>query len=185
MSLALSRVSVATDTDVPRRLTRRTPTKRAARVGKVAVAKVVRKTETSNLLIVAAAIAVAAITLGVFNLSSLSEPANGMKMETSQNSSIPFSLNSSSIVRKLGFLTVSGNAGNEAQTNLPHIEAVVDLFDSKHRLLATESSLIGSDSLGAGQNVPFQVELLDSPKAVSYRVRFRQMSGFEKQLPGR
>ena len=185
MSLALSRVSVATDTDVPHRLTRRTPTKRVARAGKVAVVKVVRKTETSNLLIVAAAVAVATIILGVFNLSSLSEPANGMKMETSQNSSIPFSLGSSSIVRRLGFLTVSGNAVSDAQTNLKHIEAVVDLFDSKHRLLATESSLIYSDSLGAGQNVPFQVELVDSPKAVSYSVRFRQMSGFEKQRSGR
>ena len=185
MSLALSRISVATDADVPRRLTRRNSTKRVARAGKSAVAKVVRKTETSKLLIIAAAVAAAAFIFGVFNLSSLSVPSNGMKMETSQNSSIPFSLNSSSTVRKLGFLTVSGNAVSDTQTSLKYIEAVVDLFDSKHRLLATESSLINTDSFGAGQNVPFQVELTDSSKAVSYRVRFRQMSGFEKQLSGR
>ncbi len=180
MSLALSRISIATDADVPRKLTRRAATKRVARPRKVTVAKVVRKTEASNLLIVAVALAVAIMILGIFNLSSLSEPSNGLKMEISQNSTVAVSLASPSVIRKLGFLTVSGNAVSDAKTALTHIEAVVELFDSKHRLLATESSLIGSDSLVAGQNVPFQVELSDSPKVVSYKVRFRQMSGFER-----
>ena len=185
MSLSLSRVSVAPDLDVPLRLTRRASTKRVSRTRKVAVAKVVRKTETSNLLIVVAAVAVAIAILGAFNLSNLTEPANGMKMEISQKSSSPITLDSPSIVRKLGFLTVSGNAVNQSQINLSHIEAVVELFDSKHRLLTTESSLIGSDSFFAGQTVPFQIELSDAPRAVSYRIRFRQMGGSGSRRSGR
>ncbi len=178
MSLAVSRVSVATDVDVPRSITRQVRTKQVVRTRKIAFAKVTPKAQTPNIQIVATAVVVSLGILGAFNLSNGMFPPNGMRLEKSHDSSYPISLDSATSVRKLGYLSISGNAVNDSRTNLSHIEAVVELLDAKNHILATESSLIESNSFISGQAAPFQVEVSDNPKAIAYRVRFRQMSGF-------
>ena len=178
MSLAVSRVSVATDVDIPRSITRQVRTKRVVCTGKIAFAKVTPEAETSNLQIVAMAIVVSLGILGAFNLSNGVSPPNGMRLEKSQVPTYPVSLDSATSVRKLGYLSISGNAVNDSRTNLSHIEAVVELLDAKNHILTTESSLIESHSFVSGQTAPFQVEVIDNPQAIAYRVRFRQMAGF-------
>ena len=103
-------------------------------------------------------------------------PAPELQLEKEMTSG-DIALGSASLERKLGFITVTGDAASRATRNLPRVEAVVELRDAQRHTLRVESALIGLPTLAAGDTAPFQVEMPDDSRAVSYRVRFRQMAG--------
>ncbi|MCS6777986.1 MAG: hypothetical protein RMJ43_10255 [Chloroherpetonaceae bacterium] len=79
--------------------------------------------------------------------------------------------------RHFGFVSVVGTAVNQTVRPLHTVEAVVELLDAGHRPLLSESAVLASGPLLPHVPVPFRVEMLDHPRATSYRVYFRNLMG--------
>ena len=81
------------------------------------------------------------------------------------------------VVRRVGYVTVSGSVLNRTKGSLRSVEAVVDLLDTKQRTVLSASAMVNREQIAPGQASSYQVAMLDSPKATGYRVRFRQLFG--------
>lgn len=105
-------------------------------------------------------------------------PAPGLHLISSPEAGAKAVLDSASVERKLGFVTVSGTVLSHAGKSMPRVEAVVELLDAQNRTVQVESGMVAFDPLPSGQAAPFRVDVTDVPQAVGYRVRFRQADGF-------
>ena len=85
-------------------------------------------------------------------------------------------LASASVERRLGFVTVTGNATNMTAQPVGDVEAVVELLNADGHPVRVESALLTGSLLGKASG-PFSVVMNDNPKAVSYRVQFRRLMG--------
>ena len=181
MSLAMSRTAIATKVEVKRSATKR-PARRPIRQNRtLSMARPVNRTisNSSTLFIIGLAVVAMFALFGAFNFARLFAPTNELKLEKKGTSGFPIALDSSSIERKLGFVSISGSALSESRSPLNHVEAVVELLDAKHHTLKVESALLELDPIPANQTAPFHIELTDNPNAAAYRIRFRQMAGTE------
>ena len=181
MSLAMSRTATATEVDVKPSATKKTTRRSGSQNRSLPIARPINQSisNSSSLAIVGVAVVIAFALFGAFNFAHLFAPTNELKMEKMGVSAVPVSLDSSSIERKLGFVSISGSASSDSRSPLKHVEAVVELLDGKHHTLKVESALLELDPIPANQAVPFHVELADNPNAAAYRIRFRQMTGTE------
>ena len=102
-------------------------------------------------------------------------PAPELRLDNSGGSQV--ALNGASVERHLGFVTITGVVANRQAANLSQVEAVAELLDAQQRPVQMEYALVGSRALAAQSNAPFQIILPDNAKAVSYRVRFRELAG--------
>ena len=103
-------------------------------------------------------------------------PAPDLRLDTGGPGS-QVGLNGATVERRLGFVTIIGSVTNRQAANLPQVEAVAELLDAQQRPVQMEAALIGSRALGARADAPFQIILPDNAKAVSCRVRFRELAG--------
>lgn len=86
-------------------------------------------------------------------------------------------LSSVTMDRSHGGLRAIGLARNVGQATLRNVEAVVELYDARHRLRGVESALLEIATIGAGESSPFRVITDDRPDIAFARVRFRHLLG--------
>lgn len=103
-------------------------------------------------------------------------PAPELRLDNSGGGS-QIALNGASVERRLGFVTITGSVTNRRVTSLPPVEAVVELLDAQQHPVQMEYALVGSRALAAQSDAPFQIILPDNARAMSYRVRFRELAG--------
>ena len=115
--------------------------------------------------------------IGACSVVNALRPTPELQLRTSSEAGAKATLASATVERKLGFVTVSGSVLSHNSQALPRVEAVVELLDAQNRTVQVESSMVAFDPLPSGQAAPFQVEVTDVPRAVAYRVRFRQLDG--------
>lgn len=84
---------------------------------------------------------------------------------------------SSTATRRVGFVVVSGEVVNHSNAPLKNVEAVVELLDAHQHTIKLESGMIELDPLPSGRISPFQVELMDDARAITYRVHFKRLMG--------
>ena len=104
-------------------------------------------------------------------------PTAELQLIASSGSGAKATLASASVERKLGFVTVSGTVLSHDLQALPRVEAVVELLDAQNKTVQVDSSMVAFDPLPSGEAAPFRVAVTDVPRAVGYRVRFRQLDG--------
>jgi hypothetical protein len=136
----------------------------------------VRRSRVNGVLLVLMA-ACAAIAIGLRFTGVQAGQRNGLQLAQTQVRGTQVRLVDSSVERNLGFVTVTGNLHNLSARPLSHVEAVVELLDPQGGTVKMESALIGQDTLAAGENAPFRVEMEDNAHAVGYRVHFRKLLG--------
>lgn len=115
--------------------------------------------------------------VGAGSVVNAMRPTPGLHLIASSDVGAKAVLNSSSIERKLGFVTVSGTVLSHTSQALPRVEAVVELLDAQNKTVQVESGMVAFDPLPSGQAAPFHIEVTDVPQAVGYRIRFRQLDG--------
>ena len=115
--------------------------------------------------------------IGAVSVVNAFRPAPALHLVRSSDTGARATLTSASVDRKLGFVTVSGTVLSHNPQALPRVEAVVELLDADNRTVQVESGMVAFDPLPSGQAAPFQVEVTDVPRAVGYRIRFRQLDG--------
>ena len=81
------------------------------------------------------------------------------------------------IVRKLGFVVVTGSLVNRSAKSLQRVEAVVDLLGADRHTLKSQSALVDLDSVAPGRSSAFRLAMADSSSATAYRLRFRNLNG--------
>jgi hypothetical protein len=91
----------------------------------------------------------------------------------------PAVLASSTIERKLGFVTVTGSVTSYAARPLRNVQAVVELLDARSHPVQVEAALLPYSSLAPGQTAPFRVEVTDSAAVKGYRVTFAELDSSE------
>ncbi|HLI49441.1 MAG TPA: hypothetical protein VKV18_12230 [Chthonomonas sp.] len=79
--------------------------------------------------------------------------------------------------RQEGFVSVKGSLQNLSSRPLRHVQAVVELLNSKGLPLDVETAPIVLDPVLPHQNAPFHIVVEDSPQATSCRIRFRTLLG--------
>ncbi|CEK15956.1 hypothetical protein [Chthonomonas calidirosea] len=79
--------------------------------------------------------------------------------------------------RQEGFVSVTGSFQNLTPYPLHHVQAVVELLDSKGLPLDVETAPIVLDPVLPYQKAPFHIIVEDSRYAVSCRIRFRTPFG--------
>lgn len=82
-----------------------------------------------------------------------------------------------SAAKRLGYVTVTGEARNLSQSSLTNVEAVVELLDRRGNITAVESALIGVRQLGASESTPLSIALRDPGESTSFKLRFRTLMG--------
>lgn len=105
------------------------------------------------------------------------QPAPSLHLIPSSEVGAKAVLDSASIERKFGFVTVSGTVLSHNSKAMQGVEAVVELLDAQNRTVQVESGMVAFDPLPSGQAAPFSVAVTDVPQAVGYRIRFRQVNG--------
>ncbi len=81
------------------------------------------------------------------------------------------------VIRKLGFVAVTGRLANGTSRPLDRLEAVVDLMDRDGRIVRSGSALVERDRVAPGQETAFQVDMPDEPRAAAYRIRYKTLLG--------
>ena len=81
------------------------------------------------------------------------------------------------IVRRLGYLVVTGSVMNRSAKSLSRVEAVLDLLAADRHTLHSESAMVESDSVAPGSSSTFRLAMADAPNAAAYRLRFRRLNG--------
>jgi hypothetical protein len=104
-------------------------------------------------------------------------PAPTLKLVLSASQQGRVVLDTASVDRRLGFVTITGSVSSHTSRPLSKVEAVVELLDAANRPVQVESGLIAFDPLLPGQASPFRVEVNDNTQAVTYRVRFKELLG--------
>jgi len=79
------------------------------------------------------------------------------------------------VVRKLGFVTVTGTLVNRTAISQTGVEVVVDLLDTQRNTLSSQSALVDRDKIGPGERSSFRIEMVDAPAAAAYRLRFTSL----------
>jgi hypothetical protein len=79
--------------------------------------------------------------------------------------------------RRLGFVSITGSVLSREARPLSKVEAVVELLDKEQTPLRLESALLSGDLRPKADPTPFRVDLPDDPRAVAYRIRFKQLTG--------
>jgi uncharacterized iron-regulated membrane protein len=143
-----------------------------------------RKTRLSRRLRLRALFGVVALgmlcslaAIGATSVIRALRPAANLRLVASPGTGAKATLASASVERKLGFVTVSGSVLSRNGQAMPRVEAVVELLDAQNRTVQVDAGMVAFDPLPAGEAAPFRVEVTDSPQAVAYRIRFRQLDG--------
>ena len=127
-------------------------------------------------LAIACIVALAAWVVFAYGSSSESRSAIFHRADLAE-SQVSVSLSSARVVRRDGYLTLSGMAQNRLQGELRNVEAVVEYFDSSDGLVKTESALLERPVIRGRAESAFTVYSKDSPEIVSFSVRFRSLGG--------
>lgn len=115
--------------------------------------------------------------VGLGTSAAMRQTSSDLKLIREQTSGNRVALTTAAVERRLGFVTVTGTVTNHSRRSLPHVEAVVELLDEAGRTVGLESALLAFDTLRAGEQAPFRVEMQDQAHASGYRVHFRQLLG--------
>jgi len=81
------------------------------------------------------------------------------------------------VQQQYGFITVTGDVQNETRHTVSDVEAMVELFDARGRLLGMESAMLSLPALPAGEDAAYRVQLRDPGAAAAYRIRFKKLDG--------
>jgi hypothetical protein len=92
-------------------------------------------------------------------------------------SSIEVSASTPQAIRRVGYVSVTGNLVNKTGRSLDRIEAVVELLDTNRRAVHSASAMVARNLITPGQTSAFQVEMADDPRATGYTVHFKKLYG--------
>jgi len=123
---------------------------------------------------VAGAILVCLIVVAVSGLLLRDQHGPALRLDSVTGSDI-LAVGTPKVVRKLGFVTVTGTVVNRSSATKADVEAVVDLMDHKRNVLSTHSALVERDKMGPGEESSFRIEMADVPDASAYALRFRPL----------
>jgi hypothetical protein len=114
--------------------------------------------------------------VGAYTLWMTSRAPVQLSLEP-QTAGARLAVTSATADRNQGFVTVTGDVVNHTGSKLKDVVAVVELRDKEDHTVKLESALVSSGEVEAEQPTGFRVELPDDARAVSYSVRFRNLSG--------
>lgn len=121
--------------------------------------------------------------LGIFAALSAMNVFNNIMSETSlildreHSGGSELAISAADLVRNNGYISVTGSVISHMTKPASRVEAVVELQDKQAKIIKVESAMVSSDPMRPGETSLFCVEMPDDPRAVSFRIHFKQLFG--------